>query len=139
MKTIVIAAVAAFGLAQPSLAQTAPAKAQAPSLPLIEGVQASPDCGGVALGMPSVCVTTALVNIQPVFDAYVEFLKTNGWVGGAVVENGLVMSRPRDGGSCDVLQVIAFQNPALPVSASTPGYIAFAPVPGARCTGAPAQ
>lgn len=130
MKTIFIAALAVLS-ATPALAQTEPAAA--PTMPLAQGVSAAPDCGGVVMATPAVCVQTTLVNLQPVFDAYADFLTANGWISVSAIENGLIMARPREGGGCDGLQFIAFTAPDQARVPTAPAYLAFAPVPGDIC------
>ncbi|MES2833166.1 MAG: hypothetical protein V4707_00505 [Pseudomonadota bacterium] len=138
MKTIFIAALAGLSMAGSAAAQTAPA--EAPTMPLAQGVTAAPDCGGVVLAHPAVCLQTTLVNLQPVFDAYADFLEAKGWISVSTIENGLLLARPRDGGGCDGLQYIAFTAPDQARTPTAPAYLAFAPVPGDICpTAAPAQ
>lgn len=135
MKAMLFATLAVLGAVSPALAQTDPAAARA--LPLAEGVTQAPDCGGVALATPSVCLQTTFVNLQPTFDTYADFLGQQGWVGVGVIENGLVMSRPREGGGCDGMQLVAFIATEQAPTASTPAYLAFSPIPGDICTQSP--
>ena len=135
MKIVLFATLAVFGTFSPALAQTGPAAARA--LPLAEGVTEALDCGGVALATPSVCLQTTFLNLQPAFDAYAEFLGQQGWVGVGAIENGLVLSRPREGGGCDGMQLVAFIATQQVPTASTPAYLAFSPIPGDICTQSP--
>lgn len=114
------------------LVAAAPAQ-EAGGMPLLMGAEAAPDCGQVRMAAPAVCVRTTIANLQPVFDAYVTLFEQQGWGPGAAIENGLVLTRAREGGGCEAMQVVAFNNPADGMTAASPGYLAIAALPDVAC------
>ena len=127
-----IAAVLAMAAA-PTFAQdvAAPPPPQTPDsfrLPLIEGVTASPDCGGLYdMAERAQCMTAPLPRIGEVAEVYTGAMLQTGWNGAGGGPNLLLFQRPSEGG-CDVLEMITFYDFDLPEEQlpTAPGYIALA-------------
>jgi hypothetical protein len=134
----IVAAVAA--LASPALAQGAAQTPAAPTpdsfrLPLIPGISASPDCGGLyELAERFQCMTGELPIIADAAEVYISAVLQSGWeaLGGAA--NQAVFQRRSEGG-CDVLELITFYDFDLPEDqlAGAPGYIGMAMSLDAPC------
>ena len=111
--------------------RTAPEVASARTLGLQtpEGVEVALDCGGL-LPDPELafCVTAAPDQMAGLARAYVEDLKTQGWLDADGDESRIVFVRRRPGGGCHglVLQ-------ALPGAADGKAYLALVPTPGDAC------
>jgi hypothetical protein len=123
---LAMAAVPAF--AQDAAAPAGPQTPDALRLPLIEGVTASPDCGGLYnLAGRAQCMTAPLSRIGEAAEVYTGALLQTGWNGVGGGPNQVLFQRPSEDG-CDVLEMITFYDFDLPEDqlATAPGYIAFA-------------
>ncbi|MEH6664235.1 MAG: hypothetical protein V7678_05240 [Brevundimonas sp.] len=133
-------AAAVLALSAPALAQDAAAQPGASTpdslrLPLIQGVSAAPDCGGLYdLAGRFQCMTGELSLIGDAAEVYVNALLQSGWdaLGGAA--NQAVFQRRAEAG-CDVLEMITFYDFDLPEDqlAGAPGYIGLAMSLDAPC------
>lgn len=154
IKTLLIAAVAGFGLTGAAMAQTpyapaAPTQAQttaqtpAPArpqsqpwaeTPILAGVRAAPDCGNLHnLAGRAFCVTAPLGQMETLAEAYVTTLQGLGWIvadGGA---NRVVFIKRTGDGVCDGVQMIAFYDTAKPAVPESPAWLGFATIPGNIC------
>lgn len=97
-------------------------------LPLVEGVSAAPDCGGLyGLAGNAQCMSTPLSRLPAVAELYMTALPQAGWdhVGGG--DNQVLFQHGRDDGQCDFLAMIAFYDSELSEEAlaSAPGYLGF--------------
>lgn len=116
-------------------APTAPAATDL-NIPVIEGAQASPDCGGRAeVAAQAFCVSAPLTAMEAVADQYNAAFAAQGWVAAAGDDNRIVYVRRREGGGCTAFQLLAFANED---QADTNGYFAFAAIPGDICADQPA-
>ena len=131
-----VSIIAALALsAAPALAQDAgapdtgaPEETTALTLPLVEGVSAAPDCGGLyGLAGTAQCMSAPLSRLPATAELYMAALPQAGWphVGGG--ENQVLFQRVRDDGLCDFLVMLAFYDTSLPEAAleSATGYLGF--------------
>lgn len=131
----VLAVACAPAFAQEAEAQAGPQTPDALRLPLIEGVAASPDCGGLYnLAGRAQCMTAPLSRIGEAAEVYTGALLQTGWSGVGGGPNQVLFQRPSEGG-CDILEMITFYDFDLPEDqlATVPGYIAFAMSLDAPC------
>jgi len=125
-------------LALTALLQAAPVVAD-PGLPLLDGVQAAPDCGALYdLAGKAFCVTAPLSGMEAAGKAYIAHLEGEGWLAADGNDRRVVFVKRREGGGCDALQMLAYYDRSLPDEATTPGYLAFSTIPGDACAAAPA-
>ncbi|WP_292052173.1 MULTISPECIES: hypothetical protein [unclassified Brevundimonas] len=94
---------------------------------------ASPNCGGL-LSTPAFCVTARMDQLGDIADAYVEDLKTKGWIPADGDDNRIILIKRREGGGCDGMQMVAFFDTSKPQVAEEPAYLAFALIPGNVCS-----
>lgn len=137
-----LAATAVLMISTAAQAQ-APAQPQvaAPTdIPLLSGAQAAADCGGLLrLSGSAFCVTAPLGEIGALADAYIADLETRHWLAAGGDDNRVVFVKRRDVGGCDGLQMQAFYDTSkADVTATDPGYLAFATIPGDVCAAQPA-
>ena len=97
-------------------------------LPLVEGVTAAPDCGGLyGLAGTAQCMTTPLPRLPAVAELYMAALPQAGWahIGGG--DNQVFFQHERDDGQCDFLFMLAFYDETLSEEAlaQAPGYLGF--------------
>lgn len=134
MKFLMVAAATAL-LAAPALAQDG----SSPEALVLPGATLAPDCGNLyGLAGKAFCVSAPLAGIGTLADAYVEDLRTKGWIAVAGEDNRIVFVRRRDGGGCDGLQMQAFYDTSRPAGPTALGYIGFGPIPGDVCAAEPA-
>lgn len=124
--------------AQAQEAAQTPARPQgvpATDIPLLPGAQAAADCGGLLHRAGSAfCVTAPLGEIGALADAYIADLASRQWLAADGDDNRVVFVKRRDGGGCDGLQMQAFYDRSkADVTATDPGYLAFATIPGDVC------
>ena len=119
------AAAPAFGQEQPS---TGGETETALSLPLVEGVSAAPDCGGLyGLGGVAQCMSTPLSRLPAVAELYMTALPHAGWAHLGGGDNQVLFQNQREDGQCDFLAMIAFYDDSLPEEAlaDATGYLGF--------------
>ncbi len=97
-------------------------------LPLVEGVVAAPDCGGLYdLAGQAHCMSTPLPRLPAVAELYMAALPQAGWdhIGGG--DNQVFFQHRRDDGQCDFLLMMAFFDDTLPEEAlaDATGYLGF--------------
>ncbi len=142
LSLLVGAALAQTPLAQTPLAETQQAQgAPATDTPVLEGGQASPDCGDLhGLNGKAFCVTAPLAGIGALAETYISTLETQGWLAASGESNRVVFVKRRPEGGCDGMQMVAFYDTARPATPEAAGYLGFATIPGNLCTdGASAQ
>ncbi|MFN3536269.1 MAG: hypothetical protein ACK4Y4_02355 [Brevundimonas sp.] len=116
--------------AAPAYGQDAPSGAAetALSLPLVEGVTAAPDCGGL-YGLQGVaqCMSAPLSRLPAVAELYLAALPQAGWAHLDGGDNQVLFQHPRDDGQCDFLVMLAFYDDTLPEEAlaDATGYLGF--------------
>lgn len=156
-KTLLIAAVAAFGLAGAAEAQTpytaatpAPAQAQAQAAPaaaparpqgqpwtaapILTGASAAPDCGNLHnLAGRAFCVTAPLGQMETLAEAYITSLEGLGWIVVDGDANRVVFIKRTGDGVCDGVQMIAFYDTSKPAVPESPAWLGFATIPGNIC------
>ena len=140
-----LAAAVTLATAPVSHARQDAAPSEQPSnltLPLVAGVTAAPDCGGLyGLAGNAHCMATELPRLPAVAELYMTALPQAGWphVGGG--DNQVVFQRNRDDGLCDFLVMVAFYDTAIPEEdlASATGYLGFVMRTEGACMDVPAE
>lgn len=152
INSLLIAAVAAFGLTNAAMAQTpytatapaqAPAAAPAPTgpqgqpwteAPVLTGATAAPDCGNLHnLAGRAFCVTAPLGQMEALAEAYVASLQGMGWIAADGDNNRVVFIKRTGDGVCDGMQMIAFYDTSKPAVPEAPAWLGFATIPGNVC------
>ncbi len=116
-----------------------------PPLDVLDGTVLAADCGNMfGLAGNAFCVTAPLAGMETASRAYVEHQKTQGWLVAEDNERHVVFVRRKDGGDCEMMQMLAYYDRSKPAAADTPGYLAFSLIPGGGCraespVSAPAQ
>lgn len=98
------------------------------SLPLVEGVRAAPDCGGLYdLAGVAQCMSTPLPRLPAVAELYMTALPQAGWAHVDGGDNQVLFQHGRDDGQCDFLVMLAFYDDALTEEelADATGYLGF--------------
>lgn len=132
-------AAAAQDVAQPAAPvaapqPTGPQGAPATDIPLLQGVEAAPDCGNLyGLNGKAFCVSALLTGVGSIAEAYIADLEGKGWLAAGGDDNRVVFVRRRDGGGCDGLQMQAFYDMSRPTTPTSLGYLGFATIPGDIC------
>ena len=136
-----LAATAVLMIATAAQAQEPARGGPATDVPLLPGAQLAADCGGLlSLSGSAFCVTAPLGEIGALADAYIADLETRQWLAAGGDDNRVVFVKRRDGGGCDGLQMQAFYDTSkADVTATDPGYLAFATIPGDICAAQPAS
>ena len=97
-------------------------------LPLVSGVSAAPDCGGL-YGLESVaqCMSAPLPQLPAVAELYMTALPQAGWAHVDGGDNQVLFQNTRDDGQCDFLVMLAFYDDTLPEDAldDATGYLGF--------------
>ena len=131
------AAAAAYGQEQPSTGADT-----ALSLPLVEGVSAAPDCGGL-YGLEGVaqCMSTSLSRLPAVAELYMTALPQAGWAHLGGGDNQVLFQHLREDGECDFLAMVAFYDDSLPEEAlaDATGYLGFVLRTEGPCIEVPAE
>ena len=120
---VALSAAPAYGQEQPSAGGET-----ALSLPLVEGVSAAPDCGGLyGLGGVAQCMSTPLSRLPAVAELYMTALPQAGWAHLGGGDNQVLFQNQREDGQCDFLAMIAFYDDSLPEEAlaDATGYLGF--------------
>ena len=134
-----ILAAAALLTPTPTLALQMPAPApqtaaDAAQQLILPGAARALDCGPrPQLARMAFCVTAPINAIGALADAYIVRLGEMGWLQADGRENLVVFVRRREGGGCDGVQMLAFYDEDQPVEDASPGYLAFALIPGDVC------
>ena len=116
-----------------------------PRQDVLDGTVLAADCGNMfGLAGHAFCVTTPLAGMEAASRAYVEHQKGKGWLVAEDNERHVVFVRRKDGGDCEMMQMMAYYDRSKPAAADTPGYLAFSLIPGGGCraespVSAPAQ
>ncbi|MFN3817079.1 hypothetical protein [Brevundimonas sp.] len=126
---LMMAAVAAFAAA-PAYGQDAPSGGAETSLslPLVEGVSAAPDCGGLyGLEGRAQCMSTRLSQLPAVAELYMAALPQAGWAHVDGGDNQVLFQNVRPDSQCDFLIMLAFYDDTLPEEAlaDATGYLGF--------------
>lgn len=98
------------------------------SLPLVEGVSAAPDCGGLYdLQGVAQCMSAPLSQLPAVAALYMAALPQAGWNHIDGGDNQVLFQHARDDGQCDFLVMLAFYDDTLPEEAlaDATGYLGF--------------
>ena len=108
-------------------------------IPTLEGAATDPTCGGKpAVAQQAFCVVTTQAAMQSIADQYDAAFRAQGWLAAGGGNNLTVYVRRKDSGGCTAFQLLAFADEALAPGPATPGYFAFASIPGDVCAGQPA-
>lgn len=136
-----LAATAVLMISTAAQAQEPVRGGPATDVPVLTGAQLAADCGGLlSLNGRAFCVTAPLGEIGALADAYIADLETRQWLAAGGDDNRVVFVKRRDGGGCDGLQMQAFYDTSkADVTATDPGYLAFATIPGDICATPPAS
>lgn len=97
-------------------------------LPLVEGVRAAPDCGGLyGLQGSAQCMSAPLARLPAVAELYMAALPQAGWAHVDGGENQVLFQNRRDDGQCDFLVMLAFYDDTLAEDAlaDATGYLGF--------------
>lgn len=133
MSMTILAATAVLGL------QSAPAAPLDLIIPELPGTAGDATCGGnAALAAQAFCVATTQAAMQGVADQYDAAFAAQGWLAASGEANLTVYVRRKEGGGCAAFQLLAFADPNRPTAPGSPGYFAFATIPGDICAGSPA-
>lgn len=160
--SLLIAAVAAFGLTGAAMAQTpyaaaAPSQAQTPAAaqpaaaparpqgrpwteaPILTGAAAAPDCGNLHnLAGRAFCVTAPLGQMETLAETYITALQGMGWIVADGDANRVVFIKRTGDGVCDGVQMIAFYDTSKPAVPESAAWLGFATIPGNICAPRPA-
>jgi hypothetical protein len=132
----------------PATAQAAPAPAAAVTggaapldldIPQVSGTAGDPTCGGrAAIAQRAFCVQTTQASMQTVADQYDVAFQQQGWHAAGGENNLTIYVKRKEGGGCTGFQLLAFADENRPVAPASPGYFAFATIPGDVCAARPA-
>jgi len=127
-----------------AMQETAPAPSQPAEVTdlVLPGATAAPGCGPrPELANLAFCVTAPLGSVGALADAYIARFRELEWLQAGGGDNRVVFIRRREAGGCDGLQMLAFYDESQPATETSPGYLAFAAIPGDVCAAAasPAQ